>query len=209
MPHVLLSEPGHTRSERTPPVDIPQETQRVLLGLARAALATATGRADLATFEQALQRAAGADEPAAVFVTLTEHEELRGCIGTLDARRPLCRAVAASAISAALDDPRFAPVSADELPAIHVEISVLGPFHQLVDQDAFRPGIDGLVVESGGHVALLLPEVATASSWRALEMFTAVCRKAGLPSDAWRDPRTRLSVFRTDRFGGPAIESGT
>ena len=96
-----------------------------------------------------------------------------------------------------------------ELPAIHVEISVLGPFHQLVDQDAFRPGIDGLVVESGGHVALLLPEVATASSWRALEMFTAVCRKAGLPSDAWRDPRTRLSVFRTDRFGGPAIESRT
>ena len=147
MRHVLLSDPGHTRSQRTPPVDIPQETRRVLLEVARAALATATGRADLSTFEGALERSAGADEPAAVFVTLTEDGDLRGCIGTLDARRPLYRAVAATAISAALDDPRFAPVSADELPAIHVEISVLGPFHELVDQDAFRPGIDGLVVE--------------------------------------------------------------
>ena len=85
---------------------------------------------------------------------------------------------------------------------------MLGPFHPIVDPDAFRPGIDGVLVESGGHLGLLLPEVATAASWGAAEMFGAVCRKAGLAADAWRDHRTRLSTFTTTRFGGPAIEAG-
>ncbi len=209
MSNILVSEPGRRSSRGTPSVEVPEASRRILLDLARAALATVTGRADPTTFQDALERAAGASEPAAAFVTLTRHGELRGCVGTLDAQRPLYRTIASAAISAALDDPRFAPLSAEELPAIRVEISVLGPFAPLLDPDAFRPGIDGVLVESRGHVALLLPEVATATSWGAQEMFAAVCRKAGLPPDAWRDARTRLSVFTTDRFGGLAIDNGS
>jgi AmmeMemoRadiSam system protein A len=139
-----------------------------------------------------------------VFVTLTRDGVLRGCMGSLAPDRPLCDAVVIAALNAALDDPRFLPVTADELPIIHVDVSVLGPAAPLLDPDSFEPGIDGLIVERGGRRGLLLPEVATEFSWGATEMFEAVCRKAGLPMDAWRDPRTRLRSFRTARFGGPA-----
>jgi AmmeMemoRadiSam system protein A len=208
MSNVLYSSPDHARSPAEP-VDVPPATQRQLLEVARAALAAVAGRLDLSTFERTLEESAGADQQAAVFVTLTEHGDLRGCIGTLDARRPLCRAVAAATIGAALDDPRFAPLSAEELPATSIGISVLGPFHPIVDPDSFRPGVDGVLVESGGHVGLLLPEVALTDSLGATEMFTAVCRKAGLAADAWRDDRARLSTFTTTSFGGPALGSGS
>jgi AMMECR1 domain-containing protein len=64
-----------------------------------------------------------------------------------------------------------------------------------------------VIVERGGRRGLLLPEVATEFSWGATQMFDAVCRKAGLPVDAWRDPGTRLRWFRTVRFGGPTIST--
>jgi uncharacterized protein len=192
----------------TPPLDVVPDVRRALLELARVALLVATGRAGMSSLARALEHPVGHDEPAAAFVTLTEHGRLRGCVGTLDSRRPLRQAVAAAAISAALDDPRFAPVAADELPAIHIEISVLGPTRPLDDSDAFQPGLDGVIVERQGHRALLLPQVATDSSWDAAQMFDAVCRKAGLPADAWHDRGTRLSTFRTVRFGGPAVAIG-
>ena len=128
-------------------------------------------------------------------------------MGSLEPVRSLSEAVVASAITAALDDPRFLPVTAEELPAIHIEISVLGPPTAITDPDVFQPGVDGVLVECSGRRGLLLPEVATEFSWTALQMFDAVCRKAGLPDDAWRDPRTRLCTFRTVRFGGAATNA--
>jgi AmmeMemoRadiSam system protein A len=120
-------------------------------------------------------------------------------VGSLVAEQPLGRAVASAGASAAVRDPRFMPVTERELPAIHIDVSVLGPAVPLRDPMAFRPGIDGIIVARDGRRALLLPEVATDLGWGAREMLDAVCEKAGLEGHAWHDPRTRLSVFRTIR----------
>jgi AmmeMemoRadiSam system protein A len=185
--------------------DVGPDVRRSLLDLARLALEVATGSVPISSLEQALDRARASVPSAAVFVTLTEAGELRGCIGSLEPNRCLAEAVVASAVSAALDDPRFPPVTAEELPLIHVDVSVLGPTAQLTDPGAFEPGLDGVVVERGGRRALLLPEVATEFGWGTAEMFAAVCRKAGLSAGAWGENGTRLQVFRTVRFGGPAF----
>jgi len=189
----------------TSPIVAP-EVRLALLDLARLALAAATGSADLLAVRGALQNTPDADAPGVVFVTLTEDGALRGCMGTFEPKRSLREAVVTSAFTAALDDPRFMPVRATELPAIHIEISVLGPTVPLTDPDAFRPGVDGVIVERDGRRGLLLPEVATTFDWGGPRMLDAVCGKAGLPDDAWRDPGTRLWTFRTVRFGGPAVE---
>ena len=189
------------------PVALDPDTAAALLRIAREAVTAAvTHRA--AVPESAapppsppLSPAALAalDEPGAAFVTLTEHGSLRGCIGSLVADQPLGRAVASAGASAAVRDPRFMPVTARELPTIHIDVSVLGPAVPLADPMAFRPGIDGIIVARDGRRALLLPEVATDLGWGAREMLDAVCEKAGLEGHAWHDPRTRLSVFRTVR----------
>ena len=146
---------------------------------------------------------AALDEPGAAFVTLTELGSLRGCMGSLEAEQPLGDAVASAGRSAAARDPRFMPVTEQELPVIHIDVSVLGPSVPLSDPMAFRPGIDGIIVARDGRRALLLPEVATDFGWGARETLDAVCEKAGLEGHAWHDPRTRLFVFRTVRVSEP------
>jgi AmmeMemoRadiSam system protein A len=196
-----------TRRAAPLPVVAP-EVRRCLLELARVALAVATGRADVSALGRALETRSGRDAAApGVFVTLSEVGALRGCVGSLGSDRPLREAVAASAICAALDDPRFTPVTAEELSAVHVEISVLGAPTPIASTAAFRPGVDGVIVERDGRQGLLLPEVATVAGLSATQMFDAACQKAGLPDDAWREPSTRLRSFRTVRFGGPATRT--
>lgn len=187
-------------------VDLPAGDRIRLLGLARAALAATTGACPATRLDVALAAAADLDRPAAVFVTLTEDGDLRGCIGTIRPDRPLAEAVVSAATSAAGRDPRFPAVRAAELGTIEVEISVLGTPVPLDDPTAFRPGVDGVIVERDGRLAILLPEVATTLGWGTAEMLDAVCLKAGLARDAWRRSGTRLRRFRTTRFGGSAIE---
>ena len=130
--------------------DVPLEVQLSVLELARATLAVAVEHADPSMLDRAVGGSDGADLHAAVFVTLTEGGELRGCIGTLDPTRSLREAVVSATLGAALGDPRFLPVTAAELPAIEVGISVLGRPVSLVDLDTFMPGVDGVIVERGG-----------------------------------------------------------
>lgn len=181
----------------------PAERTR-LLELARTAIAVAVGarpREEL----QALVDAGPLPGPrAGAFVTLTEDDELRGCMGRLGDGQPAWVAVVEAARLATLGDPRFRAVTDRELPRLHLEVSLLGPTEPLSDPAAFRPGTDGLLVSRGGHRGLLLPEVAEMLEPRHDAMLDAVCRKAALPGDAWRDPQTELLVFRTCRFGGPA-----
>lgn len=184
--------------------------RRVLLRVARAALAVATGLMPPASLKATLEGARrGRLErmKAAVFVTLFERGELRGCMGALEPLRPLPKAVADACLLAALEDPRFWPVRPDELPEVHLEISVLGPMVETSAPERLRLGIDGVVVEGDGRRALLLPQVATEQDWDARQMWRAVCFKAGLVEDAWRMPGTRLSIFQAVRFGGPATMS--
>lgn len=131
-------------------------------------------------------------EPAATFVTLTRKGQLRGCIGSLEACRPLAIDVAENAIAAAFRDRRFAPLGQDEFPHTRVEVSLLTPaepFPVLSEADALarlRPGIDGLIFSYGRRRATFLPQV-----WESLpepRQFLAQLKlKAGLPGDFWHD----------------------
>lgn len=114
---------------------------------------------------------------------------------------PLWINVRDAAAAAALNDPRFLPVTESELGAIEVEVSVLEPPVELPDPAAFEAGRHGIVVERGLGRALLLPQVATEMGWGSEQMLDAVCRKAGLSGTAWRDKETRLFVFESVCFG--------
>lgn len=139
--------------------------------------------------------------PAGAFVTLTEDDELRGCIGSIVAREPLVRAVASSAVAAAFRDPRFDPLEPPELARVHLEISVMGPIEEVSDVATIEVGRDGLIVSRGNRAGLLLPQVATEYGWDRLQFLEQTCRKAGLPSDAWKAPGTKIEKFSAEVFG--------
>ena len=139
-------------------------------------------------------------EPRGVFVTLMLNGQLRGCVGQILAAEPLTQAVAHSAVSAAFGDPRFMPLTAAELPQIHIEISVLSPLHSIRPEDV-RLGVHGLMVCCGARRGLLLPQVATEFGWGAQTFLEQTCRKAGLPSDAWQQRGTELYGFTAEKFG--------
>lgn len=143
-------------------------------------------------------------EAGATFVTLTQHGQLRGCIGSLEAHRPLLEDVRANAIAAAFHDPRFAPLTEDELALTQVEVSLLSPQASLTfssEADALaqlRPGIDGVVLAYGHHRSTFLPQV-----WEQLptpQQFMAhLKRKAGLPEQFWSD-EIKLSRYTVTKW---------
>ena len=174
------------------------EQQRALVEIARRAVArgvSGAGPGDVPEIPD-LPEATGA------FVTLKKHGELRGCIGTLECRRPLPDEVARVAASAALEDPRFEPVRPGELSDLDVEVSVLGPLERIdpLDPSAIEIGRHGLVVEQGWRRGLLLPQVATEWGWDRQTFLDQTCVKAGLPRDAWRTAAT-VYRFAAEVFG--------
>jgi uncharacterized protein, PH0010 family len=184
-----------------------QSDRKRLLDLARAAVEATATRSPRPTLDDG-DLTPNLLAPAAAFVTLHEGGQLRGCIGMMRYEIPLWINVRDSAIAAARDDPRFLPVAASELPEIDLEISVLEPPAQIPDARQFVVGRHGIVVERGGCRALLLPQVASEMGWGAEQMLEAVCRKAGLPGDAWRDRSTRLYVFESFCFGAAEAREG-
>jgi len=131
------------------------------------------------------------------FVTIKRNGELRGCLGTLECKRPLAEEVARLAASSSHEDPRFEPVRASELADLQYEVSILGPLEPIDPRapDAIVIGRHGLVVEQGVRRGLLLPQVATEWHWDRDQFLAHTCRKAGLPSDAWQRSAT---VYRFD-----------
>jgi len=129
----------------------------------------------------------GMPDACGVFVTIKRHGMLRGCLGTLDNRRGLIEEVVRCAADSATEDPRFGAVSADELPDLHLELSVLGPLERIEPLPlAFTIGVHGLVVEQGRKRGLLLPQVAIEWGWTAEQFLRQTCLKAGLAEDAWQ-----------------------
>jgi len=151
--------------------------------------------------------AARLQAPGACFVTLTEHGHLRGCIGSLQAWRPLLDDVRENAVAAAVRDSRFAPLSAAELPAVRIEVSLLGPstpmrFRNETDALAqLRPGQDGVILDCDGRCATFLPQV-----WDELpcpaEFLAQLKRKAGLPAAYWSE-HMRLSRYAVQKWKEP------
>jgi AmmeMemoRadiSam system protein A len=140
------------------------------------------------------------DQPSGAFVTLTERDELRGCIGYPESEEPLARVVAQCAAAAAVSDPRFPPVEPDEVGHLHLEISVLGPITAITDPGDVVVGRDGLIVQHGFRRGLLLPQVATDWGWDRETFLSQTCLKAGLPPDAWRHG-AQLFRFEAEVFG--------
>lgn len=140
--------------------------------------------------------------PAGAFVTLrTKRGDLRGCIGSIRAMEPLCRAVVSSAVSAAFRDPRFFPVRRDEMLQLDLEISVMGPIEAVRDIEEILVGRDGLIISQGRFAGLLLPQVATEYGWDRLTFLDQTCLKAGLPPGSWRSPEARIEKFAAEVFG--------
>lgn len=145
-------------------------------------------------------------DPGACFVTLTEQGALRGCIGSLEAHRPLLQDVKANAVAAAFRDPRFTPLLEGELAHIAVEVSLLSPAQALRfenERDALsrlRPGVDGIIFQHGHHRSTFLPQV-----WEQLpdpEDFMAHLKhKAGLPQDFWSN-EVELSRYTVEKWKG-------
>ena len=141
-------------------------------------------------------------EPRAAFVTLhDEHGELRGCVGTTAAIRPLFETVHVMARAAALRDPRFTPVTEAEVDQLDIEISVLEPLEAISSLDEVEIGRHGLVVEGRGCRGLLLPQVASERGWSVPMFAAATCEKAGLDVLAYESEDVSMFRFGTEVFG--------
>jgi len=142
--------------------------------------------------------------PGATFVTLTQSGHLRGCIGALEAARPLAEDVAHNARAAAFRDSRFSPMERDEWPRTRVEVSLLEPSEEMQFRDErdllaqLHPGEDGLILQWGHHRATFLPQV-----WDSLpepaRFLMELKRKAGLPLDFW-EPGLRVHRYRVKKW---------
>jgi AmmeMemoRadiSam system protein B/AmmeMemoRadiSam system protein A len=135
------------------------------------------------------------------FVTLEKKGQLRGCIGYIEARKPLYIAVAEMAVAAAFHDPRFPPLQQEEWPDITVEISILSPLQEIQDIKEIEVGRHGLYIVQGVRGGLLLPQVATNYKWDRLTFLQQTCQKARLPSNAWQDKQTKIFIFSADIIG--------
>ncbi len=138
------------------------------------------------------------------FVTLKNGEQLRGCIGQFTSDRPLIELVVEMAKASATSDPRFFsdPITADELEQLDVEISVLSPLQKTDDPLSLRLGVDGIYIKRGCTSGCFLPQVATETGWNKKEFLSYCCtHKAGLPADAWKDPKTEVYLFSAEVFG--------
>lgn len=189
--------------------DLDRELRGILLTLARDAITEALGRRR--AMATTAERHPRLRERHAAFVTLKAAGQLRGCIGTLEAHSPLAEVVSDCAVGAALRDPRFPAVTAVELDAITISISVLAAPQALpvVDRDdllmQLRPGSDGLVVHAGHRQATFLPQV-----WEQLpdpvSFVDQLLQKAGLPDGHW-PAGMRFQRYQSVSFSEPPPRS--
>jgi AmmeMemoRadiSam system protein B/AmmeMemoRadiSam system protein A len=198
---VSVSSEIPSKEEKT--LELSDTEKQILLQIARKTLAY--------TFENKKQPTL-ADLPVTVspnlkkvtgaFVTLKKAGDLRGCIGDIFPQRPLGEAVLSNALSAAFRDPRFPPLVAEELPQVHIEISVLTPLKPIDSWQNIELGKHGILLTKQGRRAVFLPQVAPEQGWNVEQTLTHLAMKAGLPSDAWKTGAS-FEVFEAIVFGEP------
>ena len=180
------------------------QERSILLGIARHAIEKSVNQLpidelDIYKFPQRLQ------EQGASFVTLTLDDQLRGCIGSLEAYQPLALDVQEHAVAAALEDYRFPPVMPGEVEMLEIEISCLTPSQPLDYSSSqeliskLRPGIDGVVLRSGMRRSTFLPQV-----WEKLptpqEFLTQLCYKMGASGDLWQREKLQVLTYQVEEF---------
>jgi AmmeMemoRadiSam system protein A len=141
------------------------------------------------------------------FVTIKEKGELRGCIGHTGAMMPLAKTVRDVAAYAALQDPRFPPVTVSELPQLRYEVSVLSPLRHVTDVNQIRVGEHGLLMKKGDYEGLLLPQVPREQGWNRKTFLEQTAVKAGLPESAWQDKDTDIFAFTAIVFGEADLQA--
>jgi AmmeMemoRadiSam system protein A len=171
------------------------DERRLLLRLAHQAVAAAIDRRELDLTPPSVHLA----EHRGAFTTLHEKGELRGCVGYLFPMYSLYRTIAETAVAAALNDTRFAPVERQELPDLKFEISVLSPM-QPIDADEVEVGRHGLLITYESRRGLLLPQVPIEHHWDRETFLRETCVKAGLPADAW-EHGAKVEAFTAEVFG--------
>ncbi len=142
---------------------------------------------------------------AATFVTLTIAGKLRGCIGSLEPDRPLWEGIRENAVNAAFCDHRFSPLTPEELPVVHLDVSILSParpLHYETPEELpgkLQPGVDGVILRDGLRRATFLPQV-----WQQLptseQFLDHLCLKAGLAQETWRQRKLEILTYQVQSF---------
>ena len=143
-------------------------------------------------------------------MTLKHGTELRGCVGYMDATRPLWEVVARAARAAAHNDSRFSPVEPEEMPEITVEVSVLTEPRDVASPEDVVAGRHGVIISQEGRQGILLPQAATEYGWNREALLSYACRKAGLSVHAWNQG-AQIQVFEAQVFQaepGPTMING-
>lgn len=180
------------------------EEQRILLRLAREAMERGVKGEDLPPLDET-SLTPNLREEGSSFITLTEHGQLRGCIGSLEPYQSLAADVREHAVAAALQDPRFPPVSKQELNGIKIEVSRLTRPIPLEYKDAddllskLRPHVDGVILRDGFHRATFLPQV-----WEKIpdpaDFLGNLCYKMGTNPDLWRRKHLDVLTYNVEEF---------
>ncbi|MGE5402592.1 MAG: AmmeMemoRadiSam system protein A [Ignavibacteriales bacterium] len=144
---------------------------------------------------------------AGAFVTLTKNGSLRGCIGFIISDNTLFQTVCDAARRAAVNDPRFTSLQKEELDDVEIEISVLSPPFKMNSYDDIILGRHGVILEDLGRRALLLPQVPVEHNMDKDEFLSALCEKAGLPSDLWRKRKLKMNLFTASVFSEEEIRN--
>ncbi len=179
-------------------VGIDQEEKQILLSWAREAL---TGY--LATGQIPLKQVPGVslETKGAVFVTLKKNGQLRGCLGGFEARESVWQAVANMAVATAINDPRFSPVTKDELKDIAIEISLLSPLKKIKSIEEIKLGKHGVYLKQGSLTGTFLPQVAQEGDWTKESFLGEICvQKMGLERNCYLDPATEIFVYTVESF---------
>lgn len=172
--------------------------KQALLQLVRERLLEHLEQSEPTTFEV---DSAALKEHRAAFVTWrTKTGELRGCIGEVIAQRPLVESIERMAVASGTEDPRFPPITSDELPHLTVEISALTPMTS-INPDDVDVGRHGLMISKGHRSGLLLPQVPLEQGWDREEYLRGLCSKAGLPRNAWHESDVQLRSFEAEVWG--------
>jgi len=189
---------GKSEDKKMEQFTLSDDDKKTLLKIARETLESYLVKGKLPKFKAG---SPNLNESRGAFVTLTEHGQLRGCIGHMVGDEPLYQMISERAIDAAINDPRFGAVRSDELKGIHIEISVLTPFKKVNNLDEIKVGRDGLMLRNGYYSGVFLPQVPGEQGWDKKTYLEELGHKAGMSSEAYLDKDTTLYSFEAIVFG--------
>jgi len=205
-PGAKNEEPPPKAKEGEPKKEQPKEEKGMLSAQARKKLLQiARETVDAAIRGKPIPKAP-IDDPelqghSGAFVTLKTHDQLRGCIGRFVADQALWKTVREMAVASSTEDPRFwgNRLRPDEMKVLEIEISVLSPLQKIASPLDIELGKHGIYIRRGQRSGCFLPQVATETGWSKVEFLSHCCEgKAGLPADAWKDPKTDVFIFTAE-----------